>query len=69
MRAEEFIDEENLEEFSTTDKGIRTELEAKGYQYLGKGVDQTAYLGQQSLSNDTYRAIEKDPRPNKICPG
>lgn len=44
MRANEFIDEENLEEFSTTDKGIRTELEAKGYQYLGKGVDQTAYL-------------------------
>ena len=44
MRANEFIDEENLEEFSTTDKGIRSELEAKGYQYLGKGVDQTAYL-------------------------
>ncbi len=44
MRANEFIDEANLEEFSKTDKGIRSELEAKGYQYLGKGVDQTAYL-------------------------
>jgi hypothetical protein len=44
MRANEFIDEDNLEEFSKTDKGIRSELEAKGYQYLGKGVDQTAYL-------------------------
>jgi hypothetical protein len=43
MRAQEFIDEQNLEEFSTTDKGIRSELEAKGYQFLGKGVDQTAY--------------------------
>ena len=44
MRAQEFIDEQDLEEFSTTDKGIRSALEAKGYQYLGKGVDQTAYL-------------------------
>jgi hypothetical protein len=44
MRAQEFIDEQNLEEFSTTDKGIRSALEDKGYQYLGKGVDQTAYL-------------------------
>lgn len=44
MRADEFLDEENLEEFSRTDKGIRSALEAKGYQYLGKGVDQTAYL-------------------------
>jgi len=44
MRAQEFIGEQNLEEFSTTDKGIRSELEAKGYQFLGKGVDQTAYL-------------------------
>jgi hypothetical protein len=44
MRAQEFIDEQNLEEFSTTDKGIRSALEAKGYQFLGKGVDQTAYL-------------------------
>lgn len=44
MQACEFIDEQNLEEFSTTDKGIRSALEAKGYQFLGKGVDQTAYL-------------------------
>jgi hypothetical protein len=44
MRSQEFIDEQNLEEFSTTDKGIRSALEAKGYQFLGKGVDQTAYL-------------------------
>jgi len=44
MRAQEFIDEQNLEEFSKTDKDIRSALEAKGYQYLGKGVDQTAYL-------------------------
>lgn len=44
MRANEFLDEENLEEFSRTDKGIKSALEAKGYQYLGKGVDQTAYL-------------------------
>jgi len=44
MRAQEFVNEQNLEEFSTLDKGIRSALEAKGYQYLGQGVDQTAYL-------------------------
>ena len=44
MRAQEFVNEQELEEFSTTDKGIRSALEAKGYQFLGKGVDQTAYL-------------------------
>lgn len=44
MRSQEFIGEQSLEEFSTTDKGIRSALEAKGYQFLGKGVDQTAYL-------------------------
>lgn len=44
MRAQEFIVERELDEWSSTDKGIRSELESKGYQYLGKGVDQTAYL-------------------------
>jgi hypothetical protein len=33
-----------LDEFSTMDSGIRKALEAKGYQRLGKGVDQEAYL-------------------------
>jgi hypothetical protein len=44
MRAQEFIVDQELDEWSNTDKGIRTALEAKGYQFLGKGVDQTAYL-------------------------
>jgi hypothetical protein len=33
-----------LDEFSTMDSGIRKALEAKGYNRLGKGVDQEAYL-------------------------
>jgi hypothetical protein len=38
------IDEEELDEFSNTDSGIRKALEKKGYKFLGSGVDQTAYL-------------------------
>ena len=44
MRVHEFIDEQVLDEFSMIDRGIRKELENKGYQALGAGVDQEAYL-------------------------
>lgn len=44
MRVHEFIDEQVLDEFSMFDRGIRKELENKGYQALGAGVDQEAYL-------------------------
>ena len=37
-------DEQVLDEFSDTDSGIRKALEKKGYKFLGRGVDQTAYL-------------------------
>jgi len=47
MKSNEFIieslEEETLDEFSTTDSGIRTALEKQGYKFLGKGVDQSAY--------------------------
>ncbi len=33
-----------LDEFSTMARGIRKELEKKGYLALGAGVDQEAYL-------------------------
>ena len=36
--------EQVLDEFSMFDRGIRKELEKKGYQALGAGVDQEAYL-------------------------
>lgn len=35
---------QELLEWAKTDKGIRPHLEALGYKYLGKGVDQSAYL-------------------------
>ena len=33
-----------LDEWSTTEPGIRKHLERKGYKFLGAGVDQSAYL-------------------------
>jgi hypothetical protein len=39
MRFKEFITE-----WSNTASGIRKSLEKKGYKYIGKGVDQSAYL-------------------------
>jgi hypothetical protein len=36
--------EQVLDEFGIIDRGIRKELEKKGYQSLGAGVDQEAYL-------------------------
>jgi hypothetical protein len=45
MKAHEFADkDEILDEWSDTSAGIKKELVAKGYTYLGKGVDQTAYF-------------------------
>ena len=44
MRVHEFVIEQVLDEFSMFDRGIRKELENKGYQALGAGVDQEAYL-------------------------
>lgn len=46
MKIQDIIveDQQVLDEFSTMDSGIRKALEAKGYQRLGKGVDQEAYL-------------------------
>jgi len=46
MRIQDVIVEnkEVLDEFSNMDRGIRKELEEKGYKYLKAGVDQEAYL-------------------------
>ena len=46
MRIQDVIveDAQVLDEFSTMARGIRKELEKKGYQALGAGVDQEAYL-------------------------
>lgn len=41
-------EEEVLDEWSQTDKGIKSELIKQGYSYLGAGVDQTAYLEPDS---------------------
>lgn len=49
MKPQEFIPEEqNLAEWSSTDDNIVSELKTKGYQYLGSGVDQTAFLEPES---------------------
>jgi hypothetical protein len=39
----ESLDEQVLDEFSHMDKQIYDALKAKGYKYLGSGVDQTAF--------------------------
>lgn len=44
MKSQEFIPEQELDEYSETDVGIRRALEKKGYKFLGAGVDQSAYL-------------------------
>ena len=46
MKIQDIISEgqQVLDEFSTMHSGIRKALETKGYQRLGKGVDQEAYL-------------------------
>ena len=46
MKIQDIIAEDYqvLDEFSSMHHGIRKALEAKGYQRLGKGVDQEAYL-------------------------
>lgn len=44
MIPNEFIPEEQLDEYSDTDPGIRSALTKKGYKFLGLGVDQSAYL-------------------------
>ena len=44
MIIQDLIDEQVLDEFSMFDRGIRKTLEKKGYQALGAGVDQEAYL-------------------------
>ena len=44
MKSLEFIPEQELEEYSQTDVGIRRALEKKGYKFLKAGVDQSAYL-------------------------
>jgi hypothetical protein len=46
MKIQDIIaeDQQVLDEFSSMHSGIRKALEAKGYQRLGKGVDQEAYL-------------------------
>ena len=36
--------EEIIDEWSNTDKGINAELKRQGYKFLGSGVDQSAYL-------------------------
>lgn len=44
MRLTDLINEEILTEYSIMDTGIKTALRAKGYKFLGQGVDQSAYL-------------------------
>lgn len=46
MKIQDIIveDQQVLDEFSTMHRGIRKELEEKGYRALGSGVDQAAYL-------------------------
>jgi len=46
MKIQDIIteDQQVLDEFSTMARGIRKELEKKGYEALGSGVDQEAYL-------------------------
>jgi hypothetical protein len=48
MRVNEFIteslDEEILDEYSQMNPGIKDALIAKGYKFLGQGVDQAAYI-------------------------
>ena len=41
---DENLDEQVVDEWSDTDRGIGTVLKQKGYRKLGSGVDQTAYL-------------------------
>lgn len=62
---------EFLKEWSNTPAGIRPYLEKKGYKFLGKGVDQSAYLepktgkilkifGTQSYSNNNKNGYTAD---------
>ena len=44
MKAYEFIDESTITESSWIANGVRSELEEKGYEFLGSGVDQMAFL-------------------------
>ncbi len=64
------LDEEVLDEWSNTDAGIKKELIKKGYKFLGKGVDQSAYLepgsglvlkifGSQKTSKPKFSADQK----------
>ena len=38
------VNKQEIEEYSSTDTGIKTALKAKGYKFLGQGVDQSAYI-------------------------
>ena len=44
MRTTEFIDEQTLDEWSSTDQEIVKILKKKGYRRLGAGADQTAFI-------------------------
>jgi hypothetical protein len=44
MIISEIITESILDEFSMTNHQIQKTLEKKGYKYIGKGVDQSAYI-------------------------
>jgi len=44
MKINEIKNIEALNEYSNLARGIKAELEEKGYTYLGQGVDQVAYL-------------------------
>lgn len=44
MKPSDILRESILDEYSDTDQGIIDYLEAKGYELLGQGVDQTAFL-------------------------
>lgn len=43
MRAQEFIDEQIVDEYAETDRSVIDALQQKGYHLLGSGVDQTAF--------------------------
>jgi hypothetical protein len=44
MKPNEIIPEAIVDEWSTTDSGIIKHLQKQGYELLGRGVDQSAFL-------------------------
>ena len=72
MKIQDIIveDQQVLDEFSTMARGIRKALEKKGYEALGAGVDQEAYLepdGKTVLKIFGTQGNTKNSVPTKRC--